>query len=131
MTMEGMKAVRHLTDMGVRTNVTVCFSAAQALLAAKAGAAYISPFIGRLDHLSQRGMDLVEEIVAIYSNYDFETEVLVASIRHPLHVVEAALAGADVATIPFKVLFDLAKHPMTDLGIESFLTDWKKVFPDG
>ena len=131
MTMEGMKAVRHLTDMGVRTNVTVCFSSAQALLAAKAGAAYISPFIGRLDHLSQRGMDLVEEIVAIYSNYDFETEVLVASIRHPLHVVEAALAGADVATIPFKVLFDLAKHPMTDLGIESFLTDWKKVFPDG
>ena len=131
LTKEGMKAVRHLTDMGVRTNVTVCFSAAQALLAAKAGAAYISPFIGRLDHLSQRGMDLVEEIVAIYSNYDFETEVLVASIRHPLHVVEAALAGADVATIPFKVLFDLAKHPMTDLGIESFLTDWKKVFPDG
>ncbi|EPR30405.1 transaldolase [Alkalidesulfovibrio alkalitolerans DSM 16529] len=131
MTMEGMKAVRHLADMGVRTNVTVCFSAAQALLAAKAGAAYISPFIGRLDHLSQRGMDLVEEIVAIYGNYDFETEVLVASIRHPLHVVEAALAGADVATVPFKVLFDLAKHPMTDLGIESFLTDWKKVFPDG
>jgi len=131
MTMEGMKAVRHLADMGVRTNVTVCFSAAQALLAAKAGAAYISPFIGRLDHLSQRGMALVEEIVAIYGNYDFETEVLVASIRHPLHVVEAALAGADVATVPFKVLFDLAKHPMTDLGIESFRTDWKKVFPDG
>lgn len=131
MTMEGMKAVRHLADMGVRTNVTVCFSAAQALLAAKAGAAYISPFIGRLDHLSQRGMELVEEIVTIYGNYDFETEVLVASIRHPLHVVEAALAGADVATIPFKVLFELAKHPMTDLGIESFMADWKKTFPDG
>ena len=128
MLMEGMKAVRKLSEMGIKTNVTVCFSPVQALLAAKAGASYISPFIGRLDHLAQRGMDLIEQIVTIYRNYDFQTEVLVASIRHPLHVAEAALAGADVATIPYKVLFELAKHPMTDLGIESFLNDWKKSF---
>ena len=128
MLMEGMKAVRQLTDMGIRTNVTVCFSPAQALLAAKAGASYISPFIGRLDHIGQDGMDLIESIVTMYRNYDFATEVLVASIRHPMHVVEAALIGAHVATIPFKVLFELAKHPLTDLGIEAFLCDWKKTF---
>lgn len=130
MCLEGMKAVRILREENIETNVTVVFSPAQALLAAKAGASFVSPFIGRLDHLSQRGMDLIEEIVQIYDNYGFETEVLVASVRHPLHVVEAAVIGADVCTIPFKVLMELANHPMTDKGIESFLTDWNKTFGD-
>ncbi|WP_029895139.1 fructose-6-phosphate aldolase [Desulfohalovibrio reitneri] len=128
MLMEGMKAVRQLSEMGVKTNVTVAFSPAQALLAAKAGATYISLFIGRLDGLSQRGMDVVEQIVTIYDNYGFETEVLVASVRHPMHIIEAALAGADVATIPYRVLFQLAEHPMTDLGIKQFDEDWEKAF---
>ncbi len=128
MLMEGMKAVRQLREMGIDTNVTVVFSPTQALLAAKAGASFVSPFIGRLDQLSQDGMKLVEQIVRIYDNYGFDTEVLVASVRHPMHIVEAALIGADVATIPFKVVMELAKHPMTDKGIETFDKDWEKAF---
>ncbi|HVF58990.1 MAG TPA: fructose-6-phosphate aldolase [Thermoanaerobaculia bacterium] len=122
----GLRAVRALAELGIRTNVTLCFSAAQALLAAKAGAAYISPFIGRLDDVGQEGMDLIGQVVSIYENYDFETEVLVASVRHPVHVVQAAMLGADVATLPFKVLEQLYKHPLTDLGLDKFLSDWKK-----
>jgi len=123
---EGIKAVRILTDKGINTNVTLCFSPLQALMAAKAGATYISPFIGRLDDLSQRGMDLVEEIAIIYDNYGFETEIIVASVRNPVHVLDAALIGADIATIPFKVIQQLIKHPLTDIGLEKFLADWKK-----
>lgn len=123
---EGLKAVKTLSEEGIRTNVTLCFSASQALLAAKAGASYISPFVGRLDDISHQGMDLIEQIVTIYRNYDFETEVLVASIRHPLHLVEAAMMGADVATMPFDVINKLFNHPLTDLGLEKFLSDWKK-----
>ncbi len=115
-----------MAELGIRTNVTLCFSAAQALLAAKAGAAYISPFIGRLDDVGQEGMDLIGQVVSIYENYDFETEVLVASVRHPVHVVQAAMLGADVATLPFKVLEQLYNHPLTDLGLDKFLSDWKK-----
>lgn len=122
----GLRAVRALGELGIRTNVTLCFSAAQALLAAKAGAAYISPFIGRLDDVGQEGMDLIGQVVSIYENYDFETEVLVASVRHPVHVVQAAMLGADVATLPFKVLEQLYNHPLTDLGLDKFLSDWKK-----
>jgi transaldolase len=122
----GLRAVRALADEDVRTNVTLCFSAAQALLAAKAGASYISPFIGRLDDVGQEGMDLIGQVVSIYENYEFETEVLVASVRHPIHVVQAALLGADVATLPFKVLEQLYHHPLTDVGLEKFLGDWKK-----
>ncbi|MGH9362621.1 MAG: fructose-6-phosphate aldolase [Thermoanaerobaculia bacterium] len=122
----GLRAVRALGELGIRTNVTLCFSAAQALLAAKAGAAYISPFIGRLDDVGQEGMDLIGQVVSIYENYDFETEVLVASVRHPVHVVQAALLGADVATLPFKVLEQLYRHPLTDVGLDKFLSDWKK-----
>jgi len=122
----GLRAVRALAELGIRTNVTLCFSAAQALLAAKAGAAYISPFIGRLDDVGQEGMDLIGQVVSIYENYDFETEVLVASVRHPVHVVQAAILGADVATLPFKVLEQLYHHPLTDLGLDKFLSDWKK-----
>lgn len=122
----GLRAVRALGELGIRTNVTLCFSAAQALLAAKAGAAYISPFIGRLDDVGQEGMDLIGQVVSIYENYDFETEVLVASVRHPVHVVQAAILGADVATLPFKVLEQLYHHPLTDLGLDKFLSDWKK-----
>ena len=122
----GLRAVRALAELGIRTNVTLCFSAAQALLAAKAGAAYISPFIGRLDDVGQEGMDLIGQVVSIYENYDFETEVLVASVRHPVHVVQAALLGADVVTLPFKVLEQLYHHPLTDLGLDKFLSDWKK-----
>ena len=122
---EGLRAVRSLCDEGIRTNVTLCFSANQALLAAKAGAGYISPFIGRLDDLGEQGMDLIGKIVTIYSNYDFDTEVLVASVRSPAHVLEAALMGADVATIPFKVLRQLYGHPLTESGLEKFLADWK------
>jgi transaldolase len=123
---EGLKAVRVLAEKGIHTNVTLCFSPLQALMAAKAGASYISPFIGRLDDISQRGMDLVEEIAIIYDNYGFETEIIVASVRNPVHVLDAALIGADIATIPFKVIQQLIKHPLTDIGLEKFLADWKK-----
>lgn len=124
---DGLKAVRVFTGEGIKTNVTLCFSSTQALLAAKAGATYISPFVGRLDDLSEDGMDVVQQILAIYGNYDFETEVLVASVRHPIHVVQAAMMGADVATIPFKVITQLAKHPLTDSGLAKFLEDAKKI----
>ena len=123
---EGLKAVKALKAEGIRTNVTLCFSPTQALLAAKAGATYISPFVGRLDDISHNGMDVIAQIVTIYHNYGYDTEVLVASIRHPLHVVEAAMMGADVCTMPFKVIESLIKHPLTDIGIERFLSDWKK-----
>ena len=124
---EGLKAVRILDQEGINTNVTLCFSPVQALMAAKAGAAYISPFVGRLDDISQRGMELAEEIITIYENYDFKTEVIVASIRNPIHVLDAALMGADIATIPFKVIQQLIKHPLTDIGLDKFLADWKKL----
>lgn len=124
---EGLKAVKTLSDEGINTNVTLCFSPSQALLAAKAGASYISPFVGRLDDISQNGMELISQIVQIYRNYDYKTEVLVASIRHPIHLVEAALMGADVATMPFAVINRLFNHPLTDLGLENFLNDWKKL----
>ena len=124
---EGLKAVRVLSDDNIPTNVTLCFSPAQALLAAKAGASYISPFVGRLDDISISGMELIGQILTIYNNYGYETEVIVASVRHPLHVVEAAVLGADIATIPFKVMKQLIKHPLTDSGIETFLSDWKKL----
>lgn len=124
---EGLKAVRTLSSEGINTNVTLCFSASQAILAAKAGASYISPFIGRLDDISTNGMDLIEQIVQIYRNYNFNTEVLVASIRHPMHFVEAALIGADVATLPFNVIDKLFNHPLTDVGLEKFLSDWQKI----
>lgn len=123
---EGLKAVRSLSAEGIKTNVTLCFSPSQALLAAKAGATYISPFVGRLDDVSTSGMDLISQIVQIYRNYDYKTQVLVASIRHPLHVVEAALMGADVCTMPFNVIDKLFNHPLTDIGLEKFLSDWKK-----
>lgn len=123
---DGMKAVRTFAQEGVKTNVTLCFSPTQALLAAKAGASYISPFIGRLDDVSTEGMHLVDQIVRIYDNYAFETEVLVASVRHPLHVVEAALMGAGVCTMPFKVIQQLIQHPLTDIGLQKFLDDAKK-----
>jgi len=123
---EGLKAVRTLSAEGVKINVTLCFSPSQALLAAKAGASYISPFVGRLDDVSTNGMDLISQIVQIYRNYDYPTEVLVASIRHPLHLVEAALIGADVCTMPFEVINKLFNHPLTDVGLDKFLNDWKK-----
>jgi len=126
LTRDGLKATRQLTDEGTKVNVTLCFSAAQAILAAKAGAAYISPFIGRLDDIGQNGLELLAEIVEIYDNYSWKTEVLAASIRHPIHVVEAARMGADVATMPFKVIEQLMKHPLTDKGLDQFLADWKK-----
>ena len=126
LTTDGLKATRALSDEGTRVNVTLCFSAAQAILAAKAGAAYIRPFLGRLDDIGQDGLALLAEIVEIYDNYDWGTEVLAASIRHPIHVVEAARMGADVATMPFKVIQQLIKHPLTDKGLEQFLADWKK-----
>ncbi len=124
---EGLKAVRVLSKEDIKTNVTLCFSSSQALLAAKAGADYISPFIGRLDDISHVGMDLVGQIRQIYSNYGFKTKIIVASIRNPLHVVDAALIGADIATIPFKVIEQLIKHPLTDIGVERFLEDYKKI----
>jgi transaldolase len=124
---EGLKAVRTCTDEGIKTNVTLCFSATQALLAAKAGASYISPFVGRLDDVSMDGLQLIGEILEIYDNYDFATEVLVASVRHPMHVHQAARMGAHVATCPFSVLLQLSKHPLTDLGLAKFLADWEKV----
>lgn len=123
-TLEGLKAVRACTDEGIKTNVTLCFSANQALLAAKAGATYISPFLGRLDDIGHDGMELIETIRAIYDNYGFQTEILAASLRHPLHVQQAAVAGADVATLPPDVLKKLLAHPMTDIGLERFLKDW-------
>jgi len=123
---EGLKAVRTLSSENIKTNVTLCFSASQALLAAKAGATYISPFVGRLDDISHDGMELISQIVQIYKNYNYKTEVLVASIRHPLHLVEAALMGADVSTMPFSVIDKLFNHPLTDLGLEKFLSDWQK-----
>ena len=126
MTKDGMVAVRKLANEKIRTNVTLIFSPSQALIAAKAGASYVSPFIGRLDDISHVGMELVEQILAIYENYDFETEVLAASLRHPVHVVEAALAGADIATVPAKVFDQLFHHPLTDIGIKNFLADWEK-----
>jgi transaldolase len=127
LTKEGLKAAKILSRERIKTNVTLCFSPAQALLAAKAGAAFISPFIGRLDDISTDGMQLVREIKQIYANYGYKTEIIVASIRHPLHVLEAAKAGADIATIPFGVLEKLLKHPLTDIGIERFLRDWQKL----
>ena len=126
LTLDGLKATRQLRNEKIKVNVTLCFSAAQALLAAKAGATYISPFIGRVDDVAQDGMQLIRDIVQIYDNYGFSTEVLAASIRHPMHIVDCALAGADVATIPFKVIQQLVKHPLTDKGLEGFLADWKK-----
>lgn len=123
---EGLKAVRVFKKEGIRTNVTLCFSANQALLAAKAGATYISPFVGRLDDTSHEGMELIAQIVTIYENYDFETEVLTASVRHPVHVVDAALAGSHCVTIPLSVIKQLIKHPLTDLGLQKFLEDHKK-----
>jgi len=123
---EGLKCVRRCTNEGIPTNVTLCFSPTQALLAAKVGATYISPFIGRLDDIHTPGMDVVRQILTIYKNYGYKTEVLVASIRSPLHVVEAATAGAHIVTVPLKVLQQLAKHPLTEIGLESFLADWNK-----
>lgn len=126
LTSDGLKATRRFTDEGTKVNVTLCFSSAQAILAAKAGAAYISPFIGRLDDIGQNGLELLAEIVEIYDNYNWKTEVLAASIRHPIHVVEAARMGCDVATMPFKVIEQLMKHPLTDKGLDQFLADWRK-----
>jgi transaldolase len=127
MTKEGLKATKILARKGIRVNMTLVFSPSQALLAAKVGAAYVSPFVGRLDDISHVGMDLVRQILEMYENYGFTTEVIVASIRNPLHVVDAALAGAHIATIPFNVIDQLVKHPLTDIGIEKFLADWKKL----
>lgn len=127
MTLEGLKALRTLSLQNIPTNCTLIFHAAQALMAAKAGATYASPFVGRLDDISTDGMDLIEQICTIYRNYDFETQVLVASIRHPVHVVQAGLLGAHVVTMPPKVIGQLAKHPLTDIGLEQFLADWEKV----
>jgi len=124
---EGLKAVKTLSDENINTNVTLCFSPSQALMAAKAGATYISPFVGRVDDISNSGMDLVSQIVQIYRNYNFDTQVLVASIRHPLHLVEAALMGAHVGTMPFAVIDKLFNHPLTDIGLDKFLGDWKKL----
>lgn len=126
LTWDGLKACRALTDDGTMVNVTLCFSANQALLAAKAGAAFISPFVGRLDDISETGIDLIRDIRAIYDNYDYETEILVASIRNPVHVKEAAIIGADVATLPPAVLRQLSQHPLTDKGLAAFLADWRK-----
>lgn len=126
MIMEGIKAVKRLTDEGIKTNVTLVFSAAQALLAAKAGATFVSPFVGRLDDIGAPSMDLISDIVTIYDNFGYQSEIIVASIRSPQHVMDAALIGADIATIPLKVIEQLAKHPLTDIGMEQFLADWEK-----
>lgn len=125
--LEGLKATKTLAGMGIGVNMTLVFSPMQALLAAKAGAQFVSPFIGRLDDISQVGMDLIEQIVNIYNNYTFDTEVLVASVRHPIHVVESALLGADIVTMPYNVIEKLLKHPLTDIGLKKFLADWEKV----
>ncbi|MNR86832.1 Transaldolase [compost metagenome] len=127
MTIEGLKACKALTEEGIKTNVTLVFSANQALLAARAGATYVSPFVGRLDDEGQDGMALIAEIVEVFTNYDFDTQILVASVRHPMHVTEAAKLGADVATMPFKIMKQLYHHPLTDVGIEKFMADWAKV----
>jgi transaldolase len=127
LTTEGLKATKVLSGEGIDVNQTLVFSPVQALMAAKAGAAYVSPFVGRLDDVAQNGMELVKQILSIFDNYGFSTEVIVASVRHPMHVLEAAMLGADIATIPFNVIAQLAKHPLTDAGIEKFLADWKKV----
>ena len=124
---EGLKAVKVFSDEGIKTNVTLCFSASQALLAAKAGAYIISPFVGRLDDISQNGMELISQIVQIYRNYNYQTQVLVASVRHPIHFVDSALIGAEIATMPIKVIEQLLKHPLTDIGLDKFLDDWKKL----
>jgi transaldolase len=124
--LEGLKAIKHLNGQGIQTNATLVFSPTQALLVAKAGASYVSPFVGRLDDISTDGMKLIQEIVQIYSNYAFDTEILVASVRHPIHVVQAALLGADVCTMPFNVISQLIKHPLTDIGLEKFLADYRK-----
>ena len=126
-TKEGLVAIKALSEKGIMTNATLCFSPSQALLVAKAGASFVSPFVGRLDDISQAGMDLVGQIITIYVNYGLDTKVLVASIRNPMHVVDAALMGADVATVPFKVIEQLMKHPLTDVGLKKFLEDWEKV----
>ncbi len=126
-TRDGVKACKILNEEGIRVNMTLVFSPAQAILVARAGATFVSPFVGRLDDISSDGMGLIEQIVQIYTNYGFETEVLVASVRHPMHVVQAALMGADICTIPHKVINQLFKHPLTDIGIEKFLADWKKI----
>ncbi len=126
-TKEGLKACKTLAAQGIKTNLTLCFSPNQALMVAKAGATFVSPFVGRLDDISHVGMDLVRQVVHIYNNYGYKTQVLAASLRHPLHVVDAAMAGAHVATIPFKVLDQMIKHPLTDKGLEAFLKDWEKV----
>ncbi|MGE5343888.1 MAG: fructose-6-phosphate aldolase [Candidatus Omnitrophota bacterium] len=125
--LEGLKVVKTLTDLGIKTNVTLIFSSSQALLAAKAGATYVSPFVGRIDDISGDGMSLIEEIIEVYNNYAFETEIIVASIRHPLHFVQSARMGADIATVPFETLEKLLSHPLTTLGMERFLKDWEKV----
>jgi len=127
MTTDGLRAVKQLSEEGIKTNVTLIFSPLQALMAAKAGATYVSPFVGRLDDVAHQGMDVVNQILEIYSNYLFETELIVASIRNPLHVLEAAKMGADIATIPFKVIEQLVRHPLTDIGLANFLKDWQKV----
>jgi transaldolase len=128
-TKDGIKACKKLSSEGIKVNMTLCFSATQALLIAKAGATFCSPFIGRLDDISEDGMQLIRNIVTIYKNYNYKTEVLTASVRHPLHVVQAALAGSHVATIPAKVIDQMFKHPLTDKGLETFLADWKKANP--
>jgi transaldolase len=126
MTLDGLKATRILAAEDIRVNVTLVFQPLQALLAAKAGAAYVSPFIGRLDDITHRGMEVVEQIVTIFGNYGFDTEIIVASVRHPLHVLDGALAGADIATIPYGVMMQLVRHPLTDIGLQKFLADWER-----
>lgn len=126
MIVEGLKAVKQLTSEGIKTNVTLVFSTAQALLAAKAGATFVSPFVGRLDDIALPGMDLISDIMTIYRNYGYQSEIIVASVRSPMHVMETALIGADIATIPLKVIEQLAKHPLTDIGMKQFLADWEK-----
>ncbi|MDW7673117.1 MAG: fructose-6-phosphate aldolase [Bacillota bacterium] len=128
MTKEGLKAVKKLTAAGIKTNVTLVFSANQALMAARAGATYVSPFLGRLDDIGHDGIQLIDDIVTIFSYHQLDTQVIAASIRHPLHVTQSALAGAHIATIPFKVLMQLTEHPLTDIGIEKFMADWDNVF---
>lgn len=130
MTKDGLIAVKELTKLGIKTNVTLVFSVNQALLAAKAGATFVSPFVGRLDDISEDGIQLIYDIVDVFTNYDITTEIIAASIRHPMHVVECAKAGADIATVPYKVIMQMIKHPLTDQGIEKFINDYKKVFGD-
>lgn len=127
MTEEGLIAVKELHAMGIKTNVTLVFTSTQALLAAKAGASYVSPFLGRLDDISTDGLNLIEEIMDIFDNYDYDTEVIAASVRHPMHVVECARLGCDIATVPYKVFKQMLHHPLTDSGIERFLKDWESV----